>query len=89
VTRRAGAVLLAAIGLAACQSGPTAEEVRAVDLAACDAAGFEPEGDAQRLCLLLQATNRRLEALERRMSFIELDVRSAVLPFGRCIDRRC
>lgn len=89
MTLRAGALLLAAVTLAACQTGPTPEEVEAFDLAACDAAGFEPQSDAQRLCLLLQTTNRRLEALERRMSFIELDVRSGVLPFGRCIDRRC
>jgi len=74
--------------LTACQTGPTLEELQAVDVAACDAAGFEPGSDAHGLCLLLQTTNRRLAFLERRLDFIELDVRS----FGRrgfCRDSRC
>jgi hypothetical protein len=74
--------------LVACATGPTLEELQAIDTAACDAAGFEPGSDAHGLCLLLQSTNRRLEAVERRLNFIELDVRS----FGSsryCLDRRC
>lgn len=85
------AVLLLALltPLAACQTGPTLEELRATDLAACEAAGFDEGSEAHGLCLLLQSTNRRLEALERRIAFIELDVRSATFPVGRCVDRRC
>ena len=82
----AGAAVL--LGLAACQTGPTPEELQAADLAACDAAGFEPGSDAHGLCLLLQNTNRRLASLERRLNFLELDVRSFGR-FGHCRDRRC
>ena len=75
--------------LAACETGPTVQEVRAFDTAACDAAGFEAGSDAHGLCLLLQSTNRRLESVERRLNFIELDVRSSFGRFGYCRDRRC
>ncbi len=85
----ATALLPAILLLAGCQTGPTAEEVRAADLAACDEAGFAPGSDAHGLCLLLQGTNRRLAEVERRLNFIELDVRSSLFPFGRCDDRRC
>lgn len=74
--------------LGACATGPTAEEVQAFDRAACDAAGFEAGTDAHGLCLLLQSTNRRLDRLERRLDFIELDVR-AFGRLGTCRDRRC
>lgn len=89
--RRALFALGAAVAiLAACTTGPTVEEVQAFDLAACDAAGFEAGSDAHGLCILLQSTNRRLEAVERRLNFIELDVRSSGFGWGgRCIDRRC
>jgi hypothetical protein len=89
VSRGAFVAVAAGLGLAACTTGPTAEEVRAMDLAACDAAGFETGSDAHGLCVLLQATNRRLEAVERRLNFIELDVRGAFSPLNRCFDRRC
>lgn len=74
--------------LAACQTGPTIEELQALDEAACDAAGFEPGSEVHGLCLLLQVTNRRLSAVERRLDFIELDVRSFGR-FGFCRDRLC
>jgi hypothetical protein len=75
------------LALAGCQTGPTPEEQQALDIVACDEAGFEPGSDAHGLCLLLQRTNRRLEALERRLNFIELDVRSGFYNFPRCVDR--
>ncbi len=81
----AAAVSLLLVG---CETGPTLEQMQVMDTAACDAAGFAPGSDAHGLCLLLQSTNRRLEAVERRLNFIELDVRN----FGRsryCLDRRC
>jgi|GEM_PF-1818437 len=74
--------------LAACQAGPTVEQLQAMDRAACDAAGFEPGSDAHGLCLLLQDTNRRLASMERRLDFLELDVRS-FSRFGVCRDHRC
>lgn len=56
-----------------------------MDVAACDAAGFEADSDAYRLCLLLQNTNRRLEVLDRRLNFLELDVRTRFnRSFGYC-----
>lgn len=71
--------------LAACETGPTPEELRAMDSAACDLAGFEAESDAYRLCLLLQSTNRRLDVLDRRLNFLELDVRTRFnRPLGYC-----
>lgn len=79
---------LGLILLAACQTSPTIEDLQALDEAACDAAGFEPGSDAHGLCLLLQTTNRRLATLERRLDFIELDVRSFGR-FGFCRDRLC
>lgn len=69
--------------LGACETGPSPEELLASDAAACSAAGFEPGSDAERLCRLLQETNRRLDGLERRLGFLELDVRSW-RGFGRC-----
>ena len=83
------AIAAVAILVSGCQTGPTVEELRAVDVAACDTAGFQPDSDAHGLCLLLQDANRRLATLERRLDFIELDVRSGLFGVGRCIDRRC
>ncbi len=83
------AIAAAAVLVSGCQTGPTVEEVRALDVAACDTAGFEAGSDAHGLCLLLQGTNRRLATLERRLDFIELDVRSGLFGVGRCYDRRC
>lgn len=78
-----GLLLAASCLLGACEAGPTIEELRAGDIAACSAAGFEAGSDAEGLCLLLQQTNRRLDGLERRLSFLELDVRSW-RGLGRC-----
>ena len=83
------AIAAVAILVSGCQTSPTVEELRALDVAACDTAGFEPGSDAHGLCLLLQDTNRRLATLERRLDFIELDVRSGLSGVGRCYDRRC
>jgi hypothetical protein len=76
-------------GLAACETGPTPEEIQAFEQAICDEAGFEPNSDAFRLCLQLQTTNRHIQALERRLTFLELDVRTGVGFYGRCSNRRC
>jgi hypothetical protein len=84
---------LALIGLclclAACETGPTPEEIQAFEQAVCDEAGFEQGSDAFLLCLQLQMTNRRIEALERRLTFIELNVRTGLGFYGRCDNRRC
>lgn len=88
---RAGSLALVCLclGLAACETGPTPEEIQAFNMVVCDEAGFEPGSDAFGLCLQLQQTNRRIEALERRLTFIELDVRTAVGWPGRCINNGC
>ena len=77
------------LGLAACETGPTPEEIQAFERAVCDEAGFEQGSDAFLLCLQLQMTNRRIEALERRLTFIELNVRTGVGLYGRCNNRGC
>jgi hypothetical protein len=82
-------MVCACLGLAACEAGPTPQEIQAINMAVCDEAGFEPGSDAFGLCLQLQQTNRRIEALERRLTFIELDVRTGVGLYGRCYDRGC
>jgi outer membrane murein-binding lipoprotein Lpp len=61
------------------------EEIRAQIAEAqrldCLAAGFEPDTDAFRLCLLIQDTNQRIAAVERRVDF--LDSRAAFYPWSR------
>jgi hypothetical protein len=64
------------------------EELRTADIAACSAAGFQSGSDAERLCLLLQETNRRLEGVERRMNFLEVDTRR-LSGYGRCGPSSC
>lgn len=81
---------VAALVLGGCQTGPTMAELQAADRAACDAAGFEPGSDAHGLCLLLQDTNRRLDSVERRLGFLELDLRTHFPSrFGPCYRNGC
>ena len=63
--------------LAGCATAPpeTPAERVARQGADCTAAGFQRDTEAYRLCLLLQEQNERLAALERRLAFIEQDVR--------------
>ena len=70
-------VLALLLGLAACAGTPpeTPAERVARQGADCAAAGFQRDTEAYRLCLLLQEQNERLGALERRLAFIEQDVR--------------
>jgi hypothetical protein len=64
-----------ALPLAACAAWETPEQRDARLAADCTASGFTTGSDAYRLCLLLQATNDRLAYVERRLGFIEQDVR--------------
>ncbi len=64
------------------------EELRTADIAACSAAGFQSGSDAERLCLLLQETNRRLEWVERRLNFLEVDSRRWS-GYGSCVPGSC
>ncbi|MEZ5862326.1 MAG: hypothetical protein R3D28_25720 [Geminicoccaceae bacterium] len=81
-------ILAACLVLGACEAAPTVEELRTTDAAACSGAGFASGSDAHGLCLLLQETNRRLEAVERRLNFLEVDVRSRN-GYGRCLPGPC
>jgi hypothetical protein len=76
---RAALLLALILPLAACAglARETREERDARLAADCTAAGFTAASDAYRLCLLLQATNERLAYVERRLAFIEQDVRFA------------
>ncbi len=57
--------------LLGCVPPPTPEEVTAQHVASCREAGLAPDTDAHRLCLLLEAQNDRLLALERRLLLLE------------------
>lgn len=75
--RPAAPALALLLAVAACATGPTETPVeRQARLNAdCVAAGFQRDTEAYRLCLLLQEQGERLGALERRLGFIEQDVR--------------
>lgn len=68
---------LIVLGLAGCALPPreTPEQAQARRIATCQEAGIAEAAPEFRLCLLLQQTNERLEAVERRLSWIEQDVR--------------
>ena len=65
------ASLLSLALLLGCVPPPTPEEVAARHVANCREAGLTPDTDAHRLCLLLEAQNDRLIALERRLQLLE------------------
>lgn len=75
--RRLAPALATSLLLGACAAAPVETPVeRTARLGAdCAAAGFQRESEAYRLCLLLQGQDERLAALERRLAFIEQDVR--------------
>jgi hypothetical protein len=84
VTSRAAAALFAlALPLAGCAAAAreTPVERQARLQADCTAAGFTRDTEAFRLCLLLQETDERLAAVERRLGFIEQDTRFAGFPY--------
>jgi hypothetical protein len=72
--------------LAGCAMLPpaeTPEEAQARRSLSCQQAGI-PEGSPEfRLCVLLQQTNERLDAVERRLGWIEQDVRFPPPFYGR------
>ena len=65
------ALALSALLLVGCAQPPTPEELAARRAASCREAGLAPDTEAGRLCLLLEAQNERLEALERRLQLLE------------------
>lgn len=70
--------LAAALPLLAASCTPAAEierQMAEANRAGCQEAGFAEDSDAWKLCLLLQDSNRRLEALERRLLWLETDLR--------------
>ena len=68
-------VMVILLGGCAVAARETPEERAARLQGDCTAAGFQPATEAFRLCLLLQQQDERLAALERRLGFIEQDVR--------------
>ena len=66
---------LALLGGCAVPTPETPEEAQMRRGLSCTEAGFAPGSENHRLCILLQQTNERLAAVERRLSFIEQDVR--------------
>ena len=76
----------ALLGLAACT--PQEEIERAIAAAnrqSCLDAGFVESSENYKLCLLIQDNNRRLSDVERRLSFIETDIRrvDTLYPYRR------
>ncbi|MCB2056266.1 MAG: hypothetical protein KDE35_18760 [Geminicoccaceae bacterium] len=71
------------LALSAC-AVPDPVDLAAMDALECTEAGFEPDTDTYRLCLMLQAYDRRLRSIETRLGFIELDSdRFGLLPRHR------
>lgn len=68
-------VLLLAALLAGCATVPpeTPAEATARRELSCTEAGFEASTPDFRLCLILQQTNERLAAVERRLTWLEQD----------------
>jgi hypothetical protein len=71
--RHLGPLLAAA--LAGCTSVPpeTPAEAQARRELSCKEAGFAEDGPDFKLCLILQQTNDRLAAVERRLTWLEQD----------------
>jgi hypothetical protein len=67
--------------LAGCAAGvpETPQEREARFQAACNQAGFKADTEAYKLCLLIQQQNDRLDAVERRLGFIQSDLNSPPL----------
>lgn len=66
---------LALATLAGCAATLTPAEYQAQLAQSCTDAGFTEGTESFRLCTLLQDNNARLEALDRRIRFIEQDTR--------------
>lgn len=82
--RVAPVLLLALLGLGGCAVPvETPAEAQARRAVSCEEAGFTRGSPDFRLCILLQEANERLDAVERRLRFIEQDVRFAGPPFYR------
>jgi hypothetical protein len=71
------AVVAAAPLLVGCTLPPqeTPAEALARRQLSCTEAGFQKDTPDFRLCVLLQQTNERLDSVERRLGWIESDVR--------------
>jgi hypothetical protein len=80
-TKPAALALLLLLGACAAVARETPAEQQARLQADCAAAGFQRDTEAFRLCLLLQRTDERLAAVERRLAFIEQDTRFAGFPY--------
>lgn len=77
MTRHLGTLGVLVLLTAGCAAGvrETPEERTARLQDTCQGAGFVPGSESFRLCLLIQGTNERLAAVERRLVFIEQDTR--------------
>lgn len=77
VRLRPAAALLLLATLAGCSTVPpeTQAEAAARRSVSCAEAGFARDTSDFKLCLLLQEANERLDAMDRRLRFIEQDTR--------------
>ncbi len=69
-------VLSLALACTGCMSQQEIEQQQALQQhQRCTAAGFPPDSDSYRLCLLIEAQNQRVDALQRQMQFLQTDIR--------------
>jgi hypothetical protein len=80
---RPAALLTTLLLLAGCTTvvRETPEQRTARLNADCAAAGFTPDTESFRLCLLIQQTNDRLDSVERRLRFIDQDISTPGYPY--------
>ena len=88
---RWSAPLLAGLALVGCAAANPEEVRRAqaeADRYSCLEQGFQEGGENFALCRLIMQTNRRIDALNSRISFIESDINRLDL-LGRPLGWRC
>jgi hypothetical protein len=69
-------VLSLALACAGCMSQQEIQQQLAAEQhQRCTAAGFPPASDSYRLCLLIEAQNQRIDALQRQVQIVQTDIR--------------
>ena len=76
-------LLLALLPLAACVEPLAPADLARIDQETCAEAGFAPNADAFKLCLLIQDQNRRIGLLESEVTRLGLRSDSFLYPRSR------
>ena len=75
----AGSLLLISGCAAVQKESPEAYAARLQ--ANCTEAGFQPDTESYRLCLLIQDTNERLDTVERQLRYVDMNTRWRPYPY--------